>query len=153
MPYKRCDPVSDEVMDNDRWLGSASVFEKFREIWRIGKQLNNEEIKDTMRLAFAMAHRMHTKLLENEEYRLSGDNTDFVMNGSTGMADEADMRRMRFLGHFQVCEQCRIVWRVGKQLKHTELMTKAREAMFFTKRMHENLKAFKAQREENNDSI
>jgi len=149
MPYKRYDPVSEETINTDRWLGSTTVFEKFREIWRIGRELGNEEVKNIARLAFAMAYRMHRKLLENEEYRLSGENVDFITKkASLGLADESDMKKIRYLGHFQVCEKSRELWRIGKELKNIDLMTKAREAMFMTKVMNEEMKRYKALRGE-----
>ena len=148
MPYKRVDPVPNETMDNDRWVGSVTVFEKFREIWRIGRDLGNEEIKYTARLAFSMAYRMHMALMKNEEYRLSGENVEFITKrNSVRLVDESDMKKMRWLGHFQVCEKCRVIWRIGRGLKNITLMDKAREAMTMTKMMNEELKRYKAIRE------
>lgn len=62
-------------------------------------------------------------------------------------AGDADMRKKRYLGHHTICEKCREIWRMGRDLNNQELMLKAREAMAMGKRMHEKLKTFKEYRE------
>jgi len=57
-------------------------------------------------------------------------------------APEIDMKKKRYLGHHTICEKCREIWRIGKELGNEELMLKAREAMAMGKRMHEKLKSY-----------
>jgi hypothetical protein len=70
-------------------------------------------------------------------------------------ADEADMKKERYLGHHTICEKCREIWRMGKEMNNPELMLKAREAMGYGKRMHLKLKEYKEYREsgENNEEV
>ena len=58
-----------------------------------------------------------------------------------------DIERLRYVGHHTVCEKCRELYRIGKELGNPEIMMKAREAMGYAKRMHEQLKKFKEYRE------
>ena len=62
-------------------------------------------------------------------------------------ADEADMRKKRYLGHHSVCEKIREIWRIAKAKGDIETQFKCREALGMTKRMHEKLKEFKAYRD------
>ncbi|MFH1547461.1 MAG: hypothetical protein ABIC57_03165, partial [bacterium] len=62
-------------------------------------------------------------------------------------ADDVDMRKKRYFGHHTICEKCREIWRMGRELNNPELMLKAREAMAMGKRMHEKLKEYKSYRE------
>ena len=69
MPYKR---ISE--MRKKRYLAHHTICEKTREIWRIGKELGNEELMLKAREAHAMGKRMHEKLKEYKLYRESGEN-------------------------------------------------------------------------------
>jgi hypothetical protein len=64
MPYKKVEPIEESNMRKKRYLGHHTVCEKLREIWRIGKEIDNPEIQFKAREASAMAKRMHEKLKE-----------------------------------------------------------------------------------------
>lgn len=147
MPYKRVDPVPEQEMEKEESPNETTVFEKFREIWRLGRESGREDIKDKARLATAMAMRMHRKLSESDGYKSSQENCEGFEGLKVEPVLEMDMRRMRYAGHFTVCETCRELWRLGKGLQNKELQLKAREAMFYTKRLHEKLKEFKRERD------
>ncbi len=74
MPYKRCDPAPEIDMKKKRYIGHFTICEKTREIWRIGKELGNEELMLKAREAHAMGKRMHEKLKQHKSYRESGEN-------------------------------------------------------------------------------
>lgn len=63
-------------------------------------------------------------------------------------ADESNMRKRRYLGHFTICEKTREIWRIGRMLEEQgilegiEIQIKAREAMAMGKRMQDRLKYY-----------
>lgn len=74
MPYPRVKPADVADMKKMRYLGHHSVCEKIREIWRIAKEIEHEEIQFKCREAMGMTKRMHEKLKEFKQYRESGEN-------------------------------------------------------------------------------
>ena len=59
MPYKRHEPVSESVMLSARYLHHHTICATLR---RIYIRIDDEEAKMELRLAMAMAKRMHEKL-------------------------------------------------------------------------------------------
>jgi hypothetical protein len=78
MTYKRCEPAAVVDMKKKRYIGHFTICEKTREIWRIGRELGNEELMLKAREAMAMGKRMHEALKQKayKEYSDSGDNIE-----------------------------------------------------------------------------
>ena len=74
MPYKRLVPADEEDMRKKRYLEHHTICEKCREIWRLGKAMNNPELMLKACEAMSMGKRMHEKLKEYKTYRESGEN-------------------------------------------------------------------------------
>ncbi len=74
MPYKRIEPVDVSEIKKKRYIGHHTICEKCREIWRIGRELNNEDLQLKAREAMAMGKRMHEHLKRYKEYRESKEN-------------------------------------------------------------------------------
>jgi len=64
MGYKKVEPISEEKMLKQRYLGHNTICQKLREIYIL---TDNEDIKLKCRIAMAMAKRMHNKLKEYRE--------------------------------------------------------------------------------------
>lgn len=55
-------------------------------------------------------------------------------------ADDADMKKQRYLGHHTICEKLREIWRESND---PNIKMKAKEAMGMAKRMQAKLKIYR----------
>lgn len=64
MPYKRRKPVPEREMLKTRWEGHHTICQTLRDLYQM---TDDEEIKEKLRLAMAMAKAMHQRLKAYKE--------------------------------------------------------------------------------------